>query len=884
MKKLASLLIVSLIGLPVLAQNAGQLYVRVSAATAYLVHAVFMDPTLCRNVELFKKWESASNIKLLSSYFPLFSGSGFLIGDEGILLTNRHVVQIDNLADIRMNTANGYARKLEQSPPNGFSAEDIRVLKLDVYSMITKGSYRFSATIGGTVVTDIETVAISKENGLDLAVLKLPGGFTHGLVLADAEALNTKLIGKEVFSFGFPLGASLGGRFKDLVVTMNGGMISAIRNEDLGIQHSAAISHGNSGGPLVDGSGTVLGMNTATIEEGNSLFLALGVDRIRAFLSKQGIEIPRQDSEIQSVEMKNSTAAISVPVVLRALAEPATPPEPVVSSGIEVSSKVSVESEKGATVFINGEKVGAAPIIIPVTNSASTIVVRGDNGMFTAVLRLNTSLHGITVLKADLHRTGDLFITSNETAVRVILDGNDLGALGSGVFHEQPVGDHRLELVGQELYFSQAISIGADTSTQIQANVRPVGSLEIKVPSDVQTTISSGAYSTTISGSASLDHIPTGEYSLKSGGGDNPAFSTTFSLQKGVEASWDPYSLGVISFAVNPAGSQCLLGAEKTLQTNTEAAIITPGSYTGVIKHPGYHDQEISFTVLAGKRTIITTNLTELTRGTIVLPRLGSPIVIKIQDLQIKGKDGPDGAVLYERIPCGLPVGVAFISTAGATTNIPDQQVSLSEGETRTLDIPSGRFTLPWLPLGAVVDIETAPKIILNNEGRQGYLSPPLPPGQYSVGIHDGSKGTDCTLTVMVLPNAATEPSDYRSAMLGDLDALKEADAQALAHRHTKTTIGITSLVTGIVGVAGVVAFYFIGSHAMNQYQSATDTATATARWSNVGLYQDLFYASAGVGGVGLGLSPFFLSGGPDPKALQRSIDALNEGITALRK
>jgi len=783
-----------------------------------------------------------------------------------------------------MNTANNYAQKLEQSAPKGFSADDIRTLKLDVYAMLTKGKYRFSATINGTVITDIKTVAISKDSGLDIAVLKLSGSSSHGLVLAKSEMLNTKLIGKEVYSFGFPLGASLGWRFTDLVVTMNKGMISAIRKEELGIQHSAAISHGNSGGPLVDDSGVVLGMNTATIEEGNSLFLALGVDRIRDFLSKQGIAPVEQEPELSSTNSADSTIAISVPIVLRTPAEPVAPTEPPAVEGIEVSSKLSVEGEPGAEVLIDGKKVGVAPLIITMPGSVATILVRGDSGIFSSTLRLDTSLHGTTVLKADLHRTGDLSIASNEAAVRVRLDGIDLGDLGSGIFHDQPVGDHRLELVGQDLYYSQLVSVESGTTAHIQAIVHPVGSIAIKVPSDVQTTISSSAYSTTISGTASLTSIPVGEYSLKSGGGDYPVFSTTFTLQKGVQASWDPYAQGIISFAVRPTGSQCSLGTEKALHTDEETAGMPPGSYTAVIKHPGYHDQELSFTVVAGKRTIITASLTELNRGTIALPRLGSPLEIQIQDSRIKGKDGSDGTVLYDGIPCGLPISVSFISTAGRSTTIPAQQVNLSEGETRKLDIPSGRFSLPWIPERAVVDIGADTKIVLKNEGSNGYLSPLLPPGQYNVGIHGGPKGTDFYINATVLPDSSREVNGYRSTMLGNLGYEKNVDTNSLSARHTKTTIGIASLVTGIVGVAGVGAFYLVGSHAMSMYQSASDSATATARWNNVELYQNLFYASAGVGVAGLGLSPFLLSGGPDPKVLQRSIDALDEGLKALGK
>jgi hypothetical protein len=75
MKKLGSLLILSFLCLQANAQDSGRLYARVSVATAYIEHSVFMDPTLCRNVELFKKWETASNVNILSSYYPLFSGS-----------------------------------------------------------------------------------------------------------------------------------------------------------------------------------------------------------------------------------------------------------------------------------------------------------------------------------------------------------------------------------------------------------------------------------------------------------------------------------------------------------------------------------------------------------------------------------------------------------------------------------------------------------------------------------------------------------------------------------------------------------------------------------------------------------------------------------------
>jgi hypothetical protein len=253
-----------------------------------------------------------------------------------------------------------------------------------------------------------------------------------------------------------------------------------------------------------------------------------------------------------------------------------------------------------------------------------------------------------------------------------------------------------------------------------------------------------------------------------------------------------------------------------------------------------------------------------------------------MQGARIEGKDGPDGSVVYEGVPCGLPLQIKFICAEASRSTAPDRQLMLSEGEQRRLDLPSGRFTLPWIPEGASVDIGDS-KLLVNNEGTAGYRSPPLMPGIYAVRVH-GPKAMECSFVASIIADAETEAGDYRTAMSKSLGAMKDADALAIAHRHTKTTIGIASLVTGVVGVAGLAIFYFVGSQAMSQYQSAMDSATATARWSNVELYQDLFYASAGVSGVGLGLSPVLLFGGPDPKTLQSSIDSLDEGIKALKK
>jgi len=138
-------------------------------------------------------------------------GSGFIIDRSGIVLTNNHVV--DGATQVKVQLSDGR-------------------------------EYR------GTVLgTDPKT---------DVAVVKINGGGTFAPVRwGDSDRIR---VGDSVFAVGSPFG---------LGNTVTAGIISA-RSRDIGegpyddfLQVDAAINAGNSGGPLFDGNGQVVGMNTA---------------------------------------------------------------------------------------------------------------------------------------------------------------------------------------------------------------------------------------------------------------------------------------------------------------------------------------------------------------------------------------------------------------------------------------------------------------------------------------------------------------------------------------------------------------------------------------------------------------------------------------------
>jgi putative serine protease PepD len=125
------------------------------------------------------------------------------------------------------------------------------------------------ATAGLTVVfndgTRLAGRVIGSDPATDLAVVKVDG--VHGLTVADLGESESLQVGDSVIAVGSPLGLS---------GTVTSGIVSALhRPVRLGaagpdqdavidaIQTDAAVNPGNSGGPLVDAGGAVVGINTA---------------------------------------------------------------------------------------------------------------------------------------------------------------------------------------------------------------------------------------------------------------------------------------------------------------------------------------------------------------------------------------------------------------------------------------------------------------------------------------------------------------------------------------------------------------------------------------------------------------------------------------------
>ncbi len=156
------------------------------------------------------------------------SGSGVFITQDGYILTNNHVVE--DTSELWIILSDG-------------SRQDVQLVGADIYS--------------------------------DLAVLKTEGEVPSTAALGNSDALDP---GETVIAIGSPLG--------EFMNSVTVGVISATgRSIDTGegyliqdlIQTDAAINQGNSGGPLVNLAGEVVGINTLVVRSSQSGALAEGL-------------------------------------------------------------------------------------------------------------------------------------------------------------------------------------------------------------------------------------------------------------------------------------------------------------------------------------------------------------------------------------------------------------------------------------------------------------------------------------------------------------------------------------------------------------------------------------------------------------------------------
>lgn len=203
----------------------------------------------------------------------------------------------------------------------GFDAEEVYKSVFVVYSGNSLGS---GFAIGENcivtnahVIENVHSITLTSYEGdkytasllgidedKDIAVLVIKDASFPYLKMAN---LSTVKIGDDIYAIGAP---------KGMAYTLTKGTVSAkeriVENESF-IQIDAAINEGNSGGPLLNDAGEVLGMNTMKMTDSEGIGLAIPADRIASTLKELGVETDTNGNVNSTMNTPNTTTPIEVP-------------------------------------------------------------------------------------------------------------------------------------------------------------------------------------------------------------------------------------------------------------------------------------------------------------------------------------------------------------------------------------------------------------------------------------------------------------------------------------------------------------------------------------------------------------------------------------------
>ena len=250
-------------------------------------------------------------------------GSGFIIDEKGIVVTNNHVIQDAEDIIIRVNGDKEFKAKVIGSDP----LSDIAILQLETKEKFTPVKFGNS---------------------------------------------DNARIGDWVIAIGNPFG--LGGTVTSGIISARNRSIGLSRYEDY-IQTDASINSGNSGGPLFDMNGDVIGINTAILGRSGSIGIGFAIPSNSAKIVI--------DQLIEFGETKRGWLGVRIQDVTKEIAEVEKLDEPrgaLVASVAENSPSDKAGVKAGDIILeFNGEKIKVMkelPMIVARTEVGKKVKVK----------------------------------------------------------------------------------------------------------------------------------------------------------------------------------------------------------------------------------------------------------------------------------------------------------------------------------------------------------------------------------------------------------------------------------------------------------------------------------------------------------------------------
>lgn len=288
------------------------------------------------------------------------AGTGIIISSDGLIMTNRHVV------------------------PSG--ATSVSVTLSD-----------------GTELDNVQVVGRTNDNdSLDIAFLKITDAKGHKLTPATLGDSSKVAVGDAVVAIGNALGqfqntvtsGIISGYGRSVQAGDSSGLSSATENLDDLFQTDAAINEGNSGGPLVNMNGQVIGINTAIASNSENIGFAIPINDVAGLIKQVeatgkfqrpylGVHyLPVTGDVVKQYNLSVTNGAFIAPSGDGGATQPIIPGSPAEKAGLQINDVITavngstVDQSHSLTSLIGQHSVG---------DTLDLTVVRGGKTMHVSV-------------------------------------------------------------------------------------------------------------------------------------------------------------------------------------------------------------------------------------------------------------------------------------------------------------------------------------------------------------------------------------------------------------------------------------------------------------------------------------------------------------------
>jgi serine protease Do len=234
------------------------------------------------------------------------SGSGGIISSDGYIVTNAHVVETTQMKD--EDIANAAFEQLVGIMADYFKVDyDTAYEYMLNYTQYTGIKKVLKVILPGGDVLDgeVKSYGAPINEGKDVAVLKIEGKNLPTLPLGNSDNIQNQ---DNIWVIGYPAAADsdLLSPDSSLVSSMNAGQISATsKKTEQGspvIQINAAATHGNSGGPVINEKGEIIGLltfrgDTVNGQEVQGFNFAVPVNTVKEFVNQAGVRNTKSETD-----------------------------------------------------------------------------------------------------------------------------------------------------------------------------------------------------------------------------------------------------------------------------------------------------------------------------------------------------------------------------------------------------------------------------------------------------------------------------------------------------------------------------------------------------------------------------------------------------------